>query len=148
MAILDSVFEFSDAQAVSQSSAGVLQSTDVVDLGATHEDAWGTTSSTHRMGGESEKLTLVVSVAGAPAGGTTTVQAYHHTAATSIASGTAVGESVAIATATAANTMYRIPLPNAAYDRYLGLTYTASGGAVTTGTLNAYLVTGSGTLHD
>ena len=148
MTVLDAKWEFCDDQdiaASSLSSGSSIDSEDVVDLGATHETAFRTANTSLIMGYEANKLTLMVQVGSeAFAGGTTTAQLYTHTSATSLKSGTAIGEAISITTGAAVNSIEaRFQLPMATYKRYLGFSFLASGGAITAGKLNAYLMMGA-----
>lgn len=128
MAILDSLLEFSDAQSLaSQSDAAVVQSTNVVDLGAAGTDGWGT-SLAPTLGGN---LKMFVAVSGtlSASSATVIVKLMTHSAATSIKSGTELA-SILIPAKQAAGWRTSVGVPmRKTWARYLGYTYTITGAA-------------------
>jgi hypothetical protein len=138
MAILDALFEFSDAQAITVDA----QSTNVLD--------WGSGMEGLEMGAGSP-MYLNIRVATTFAGGTSLiVSLYSHSAATSIESGTAVftTDSILQATLVAGYWITRIALPvNVDLARYLGVYYDQTGD-FTAGAIDAWIDQGPQSSYD
>ena len=140
MAIMDALYEFSDAQALASISSGSSTvSTNVTDMGANGEDGWGNALTTKiGQGGQLVcNLTLAAALVGASAAIIATLVTKASSA--SISSGaTEIGRATIAATAAAGN-RYTIPVPPGDTQRYIGVLYTASGGKLTSATVNAWI---------
>ena len=139
MAILDALFEFSDAQAI----VADAQSTNVLD--------WGEDMEGLEMGaGSPMYLNIRVATADFAGGTSLIVSLYSHSAATSIESGTALwtSDSLLQATLVAGYWITRIALPvNVDLARYLGVYYDDTG-EFTAGAINAWLDQGPQSSYD
>lgn len=150
MTILDSVFNFSDEQDVAAStlsSGTTIASTNVIDSGAM-KDAFGTAIYDARLGSQAKKPVVVVTVGDETfAGGSTIVKIQSKAADASIHSGGTEHARTTIAAGQVQGAQFTLPVPVSGMNRYWGVTYTASGGAVTAGYANAYLADAA-ELHD
>lgn len=151
MTVLDNVFNFSDEQDVASgtlSSGTTIASTNVIDSGSDMKDAFGTAIYDARLGSQAKKPVVVVTVGGETfAGGSTLVKIQSKAASASISSGGTEHARTTIPASAVQGTQYTLPVPVSGMNRYWGLTYTASGGAVTAGYANAYLADAA-ELHD
>jgi len=152
MAILDATLEFSDSQAVTSVTSAVCdQSTNVMDLtgsSAVARDGWyKLTQATSQniadlFRGGTVYLNIKVDVAGTVTSGVKLdSRLMVHSAATSIKSGNELVR-VIMPNAAAAGTIRSVSIPNTEYaytERYMGLTYYATGSKVTTMTVSAWL---------
>jgi len=151
MAIIDSTLEFSDSQAVTSVTSAVTDiSTNVLDLtgGTAGQDGWyKMTQSTSQniadmFRGGTVYLNVRVDSAGTVTSGVTLqARLYVHSAATSIKSGNEIIRLV-MPNAAAAGTIRSASIPNTEFaytERYMGLSYYASGSKVTTITVSAWL---------
>jgi len=140
MALFDVIFEFSDAQSVAISSASTANSDFYVDNATGMKDAFGTAVTTVKWGGYSKPLVVVITVCTAfTVTGIITCALKSKAASASISSGATSHGSVAFGAADAIGTMLTIPIPSDNIERYCGILYTASGGNVSTGAVNAYV---------
>jgi len=136
MAVLDAALEFSDAQTQVASSAAVTQSTNVVDTRKNvTKDAWGTAINAE-IGGSVWNCNINTTVNAVTI---ITAKLMHHSAATSIKSGTELAQ-IVFAAAAAAGTRKSVKLPpGTEVARYLGVTFTVSGAKCTAGAIDSYL---------
>jgi hypothetical protein len=140
MAILDTQNKFSDAQAVTSTAI----STDVIDLNPN-----GGPNTTRDLGmGEQVFLSVVTHTTCTDTGSDATLTVtLESSAVVGLTSSTvhASTTTLAFATyATAGTTVWRIALPSATYQRYLGLRYTIASGPLTAGAFDAYLTNNQG----
>ncbi len=145
--IIDHVFEFCDAQDIATgtlSAASSVLSDDVVDLAATQQDGFFTTVTTTRLGEQAKPMVLVLTVTNEAfvntASGTVLVELISRVSDASITDSDTIHASKSFATAAAIGTQMVIPLPWDAYNRYLGLYFTAVTGNLTAGNVDAHLV--------
>lgn len=134
--ILDDKLEFSDAQTLVASSAAVTQSTNLVDMRTGSKNAWGTAID-NEIGGMVWNCNINTVV-----NATTVITAklMSHSAETSIKSGTEMAEIVFPAAAPAGTRRsIKFPVGTTPPERYLGVTYTVSGAACTTGAVDSFL---------
>lgn len=146
MAILDVELEFSDAQTLVASSAAVTQSTDVIDLtgGNAGKDGWGSTLA-ERLFNEKAMWHAQVNTTMVGASAVVLLKLMVHSAATSIKSGTEIAQMrfPAVSTAGFKNSVSLPAYKLATTDRYLGVTYTVSGGNVTAGAVDSWIGLGA-----
>lgn len=151
MSIIDNVYVFSDEQDVAAStlsSGSTLVSSYVVDQGSDMTDAFGNATYDAKIGSQAKKPVVVVTVGDETfAGGSTIVKIQSKAASASISSGGTEHARTTIPAGATQGTQYTLPVPVSGMNRYWGVTYTASGGAVTAGYANAYLADAA-ELHD
>lgn len=146
MTIIDDKFEFSDAQNLvasgNVSSGNSVVSEDVVDLGSGDTDGFFASVTTNRIGEQAKAPVLVVKVSTTftGAGAAVDVNIVSKASSASISSGGTTHGTIQIPAVSAAGTQVVLPLPWAAYNRYLGVLYTANGGNLTAGAVNAHIV--------
>lgn len=149
--ILDSVFEFSDAQALSSKTSGTqTQSSNVVDLqgsSATSLDGWGTAiGEEFGAGGNLHWWVGVGGSSAMSAAASTTVLAelFVHSAATSIKSGKSIGQ-LELPNDAAVGVRVAMGVPYSkvgSTQRYMGVVYKSVGGTVTSCTVESGLIFG------
>ena len=151
--IIDNIWEFSDDQDIAAStlsSGSTVISEDVVDLNATQQDGFFATVTTTRIGEQAKPPVLVVTVgaeAFTGAAAAVDVKLTSKASSATISSGGTVHATIQIPALSAIGYQAVLPLPWAAYNRYLGIQYTANGGNLTAGYINAHIVE-AGELHD
>jgi hypothetical protein len=137
MAVLDAALEFSDAQTQVASSAAVTQSTNVIDTRKNLTVNTWRTAINAELGGlvwNCNINTVINAVT------IITAKLMSHSAATSIKSGTEIAEIVFPAAAAAGTKRsLKIPPGHIGVNRYVGVTYTVSGAACTTGAIDSWL---------
>lgn len=145
MTILDEVYNFSDEQDIAAStlsSGTTIASTDVIDQGSDMTDAFGTAIYDAAIGSQAKAPVVVLTVgnetfAGASAAVIAKIQSKASSA--SISSGGTEHARVTFSALSAQDTQKTLPVPVSGMNRYWGITYTASGGNLTAGYMNAYL---------
>jgi len=153
MTIIDELFELSDAQNLvasgALSSGSTVISEDVVDLGADQQDGFFASVLTSRLGEQAKAPVVLVTVSTALVGASATldVKLTSKAADATISSGGTVHGTINIPAASAIGYQAVLPVPWAAYNRYIGIQYTANGAQLTAGAVNAHIVEG-GQLHD
>lgn len=146
MTIIDHVFEFCDAQDIASgtlSATSSVISEDVVDLAADQQDGFFASVLTSRIGEQAKAPVLLVTVGTAfvqASSGTVLVELISRAASATITDADTIHATGTIAQAAAAGTQLVIPLPWDAYNRYLGVYFTAVTGNLTVGTVNAHIV--------
>lgn len=145
MTLLDKVWEFSDDQDIAAStlsSGATVVSTNVVDLGNDMKDTFGTAVATQNIGAQFKRPVLVLQVgaeAFTGAGATVQCKLVSKASSASISSGGTEHARVTFSALSAIGTKKEIPIPDEALNRYVGVLYTASGGNLTAGYMNAFL---------
>ncbi len=146
MTIIDELFEFSDAQNIASgtlSATSSVLSQDVVDLGADQQDGFFASVLTTRLGEQAKPLVLLLTISTtfvSTASGTVLVELISRAANASITDADEIHAEFTIPTGSVAGTQFVIPLPWEAYNRFLGVYYTAVTGNLTAGAINAHLV--------
>lgn len=144
MGEIDSTWEFSDAQSLSSAAASSqTQSTDVVDMtgGTAAKDGWGSSIAESFEGGQAYVNVRLEAAMTNASSGTVEIGIYVHSAASSIKSGTKIGE-INVPTASAAgwrdsqNVSVRAL---ATTDRYIGLVYKPLTGTTTSAIFSSWL---------
>lgn len=145
MTVLDALYDFSDEQNIASgtlSSGTTIASEDTMDEGADRKDAFGTTEYDARIGSQAKAPVVVVSVGATAftgAGAKVIVKIQSKAADRNIHSGGTEHARVEFPALSAVKTTKHLPVPVTGMNRYWGVTYTASGGNLATGTMNAYL---------
>lgn len=146
MAIIDYLIEFSDNQDLDASgdisSGSSVVSENVVDLGSDRKDVFGTSVTTARLGETAKPLVLVCKVSAAlvGSGAALNVNLVSKASSASISSGGTTHGTIQIPAESVAGTQVVLPIPWAAYNRYLGVLYTASGAQLTAGNVDCHLI--------
>jgi len=123
------ILEFSDAQTFSSRSSGNHNnSTDVIDLGASGTDGWGT-SLANRLGGTDLKWHLQVNVAVSGSSATLLCELKTHTAVSMKSAGTVIMSHV-IPASSAVGYRRAFSLPLCALARYVRVNFTPTGGNI------------------
>jgi len=138
MAILDSLENFADEQSLASiSSAGSTKSTNVVDTGTGQTDAFGTAIG--KVCDSNLRLCANVHTALVGASANLDVQFVSKASSASISSGATVHASIRIPALTAAGAKFSIGVPQVELNRYVGVLWTAAGGALTSAKVHAWL---------
>lgn len=143
MGVLDKALEFSDAQTLSIGAGATIKSAVVADLmgaaGASGmKDVWGNALTPDI--GEAGNLEFTVQVATTIVGaGTLSAKLASKAANASISSGATTHITFSFGTTPAAGTRKSAKVPAGTLNRYVGALYTATGGTITAGALDAFL---------
>ena len=138
--IMDSLLEFSDAQALASiSDTSSTISTNVSDLGANGEDAWGSAQTMDI--GEGGGLVFNAQVVAALVGASAAIVCELTTKAADATLGTSGTNvvSLTIPTISAIGTRVSVRVPTGTIERYIGVLYTASGGNLTSATIDSWI---------
>lgn len=137
MAIMDAKLEFSDAQVISCTSGSEAISENTIYMNAV-KNAWGT-AVTGDYGEGNNKLVVNVQIATVLNDSCRlNAKLYTHTTS-AVQSGTCIGSTGLFAAASVAGTKKMIRVPAGTMQRYIGLGYSVSGSAMTTGAVDAWL---------
>lgn len=145
MTVLDNKYVFSDEQDIASgnlSSGTTIASTNVVDQGSDMKDAFGTAIYDAAIGSQAKVPVVVLTVGNETftgASATVIAKIQSKAASASISSGGTEHARVTFSALSAQDTQKVLPVPTSGMNRYWGVTYTASGGALTAGYMNAYL---------
>jgi hypothetical protein len=136
--ILDAALEFSDAQALGAVSSGnSVLSTNAVDLRTGMVDTWGS-AKVPELGNAVWNCRVNVAMVGA--GSIVTANLVTKAADASLSSGATVLASLTFPAVSAAGVKKALKLlPGTTALRYLGVLYTVSGAALTSGTFDSFL---------
>jgi len=134
--ILDSKLEFSDSQDITGNGDVVLDSENVVDLGADGKDAFG-----DAKGNAFRTITWYCNCSVTVAGDSISVQLVTATA-TDLSTGQVVLATKLFADATAAGTKFSAIVQARDLHRYIGLQYTNGATAVTAGSFDSGMILG------
>lgn len=144
MTIIDHVFEFCDGQALGTvTAASSVLSEDVVDLGADQQDGFFQSVLTTRLAEQAKPLVLLVTIDTTfvnVATGTVLVELISRAADATITDSDTIHGSFVITENEVAGTQHVLPLPWDAYNRFLGVYFTAVTADLTSGAVNAHLV--------
>jgi len=140
MAVLDKAIEFSDAQTLSIASGASIKSSVVPDLvgGGGLKDTWGNslTPDIGEAGNLEVNIQVHTTLVGA---GSLTVSLVSKAADANIDSGGTTHHSWALGATPAAKTRRSIKVPPGTLNRFVGLLYSASGGTITGGAMDAWM---------
>ncbi len=146
MTVLDEVYNFSDEQNLVASgnitSGNSVKATDTVDQGSDMTDAFGTAIYDAAPGSQAKAPVVVVTIGATALVGASAnllVRIASKAADANIHSGGTEHARATFSAAAAANTKKVLPVPVGDMNRYWGVYYTASGGTISAGTINAYL---------
>jgi len=143
MAMIDELLEMSDAQTPSSKSSGNKNmSEDVIDLGASGTDGWGT-SLANRIGGTGLKWHLQVNTVLVGASAAIICELKYHTSTSMKSAGTVlIRHTIPALSAAGYRRSFGVPLST--LSRYLGCLYTISGGTLTSGKIDSWLAPDTG----